>query len=128
MKRNRNKGFTLIELLIVIAIIAILATIAIPNMLQARKRAYDTKAQTCASEIAKAEEMYILDNDQYANDFNTLQTAFPGVVKDCDTNTMSITANTVTDTRTEYSYTVYHNSGSKSYTVTAANGITSTNR
>jgi type IV pilus assembly protein PilA len=35
--RSNNKGFSLIELLIVVAIILIIAAIAIPNLLRARK-------------------------------------------------------------------------------------------
>ena len=42
--RTRNEGFTLIELLIVIAVIAILAALAIPNLLSSRKAANETSA------------------------------------------------------------------------------------
>jgi len=60
-----KKGFTLIELLIVVAIIAILAAIAIPNFLQAMVRSKVARAQSELQSLATALESYEVDNNTY---------------------------------------------------------------
>src|SRR5271156_4666163 len=60
-----KKGFTLIELLIVVAIIAILAAIAIPNFLQAQVRAKVSRTQADMASMATAIEAYCVDNSWY---------------------------------------------------------------
>jgi len=61
----RKKGFTLIELLIVVAIIAILAAIAIPNFLSAQVRSKVSRAQSDMRTINTALESYYVDNNDY---------------------------------------------------------------
>ena len=60
-RRGRLAGFTLIELLIVIAIILILISIALPNFIEARMRAQVTKARGEIHSIRTAFEMYNTD-------------------------------------------------------------------
>ena len=60
-----RKGFTLIELLIVVAIIAILAAIAIPNFLAAQIRAKVTKSKGEMRNLATALESYFVDSNSY---------------------------------------------------------------
>ncbi len=62
---SSQKGFTLIELLIVVAIIGILAAIAVPNFISAQIRAKVARVKSDISALAKAQEMYFLDNNSY---------------------------------------------------------------
>jgi prepilin-type N-terminal cleavage/methylation domain-containing protein len=58
-------GFTLIELLIVVAIIAILAAIAVPNFLEAQTRAKASRARSDLRTIATGLEAYRVDHNNY---------------------------------------------------------------
>lgn len=58
-------GFTLIELLIVVAIIAILAAIAVPNFLEAQVRAKASRAKSDLRSAITALESYMVDNNKY---------------------------------------------------------------
>src|SRR5215218_6308546 len=63
------KAFTLIELLIVVAIIAILAAIAVPNFLEAQTRAKVSRAKADMRAIATAIESYRVDGNTYPTAF-----------------------------------------------------------
>ncbi len=65
MNRSRSQGFTLIELLIVVAIIAILAAIAVPNLIEAQVRAKVSRAKADMRTIATALEAYRVDHNAY---------------------------------------------------------------
>jgi len=58
-----SRGFTLIELMVVIAIIAILAAILIPNFMHARAQAQTTGCVANEKQIATAVEEYAVDNN-----------------------------------------------------------------
>ncbi len=62
---KNTKGFTLIELLIVVAIIAILAAIAIPNFLAAQVRAKVSRSKAEMRTLGTALESYYVDNNAY---------------------------------------------------------------
>jgi type II secretion system protein G len=64
----RHRGFTLIELLIVVVIIGILATIAIPKFSNTKEKAYVAAMRTDLRNLATAQESYFYSNSVYTTD------------------------------------------------------------
>jgi prepilin-type N-terminal cleavage/methylation domain-containing protein len=63
--KKRNEGFTLVEIMIVVAIIALLAAIAVPGLMRARKRSQ-------ASRVINDLRLISAAIDQYAVDFSKM--------------------------------------------------------
>ena len=58
----KKRGFTLVEIMIVVAIIALLAAIAIPNLLNARRTANEAAAKATVRSLMTAAETYATAN------------------------------------------------------------------
>ncbi len=71
MRTITIRGFTLIELLIVVAIIAILAAIAVPNFLEAQVRAKVVRTHSDMRTMVVALESYAVDNNRYVREWRS---------------------------------------------------------
>ena len=61
---KRRAGFTLVEIMIVVAIIALLAAIAVPGFLRARKRAQASRILNDLRLIDSAVDQYAIENNK----------------------------------------------------------------
>lgn len=96
-----ERGFTLIELLIVVAIIAILAAILIPNFLRARAQSQLSASKGNMKNAATALESYYVDNNAYPTAIAQLVPSYVRVVPN-DACQPGSTAFAYTQTGTTY--------------------------
>jgi prepilin-type N-terminal cleavage/methylation domain-containing protein len=64
----KRAGFTLVEIMIVVAIIALLAAIAVPGFLRARKRSQASKILNDLRMISGAIDQYAIENSKQSTD------------------------------------------------------------
>jgi prepilin-type N-terminal cleavage/methylation domain-containing protein len=65
---TKRAGFTLVEIMIVVAIIALLAAIAVPGFLRARKRSQASKIINDLRLISSAMDQYAIEASKKSND------------------------------------------------------------
>ena len=65
---TKRAGFTLVEIMIVVAIIALLAAIAVPGFLRARKRSQASRVMNDLRLIDSAVDQYAIENNKSSGD------------------------------------------------------------
>lgn len=79
-QKHNMSGFTLVELMIVVAIIGIIATIAVPSYQAQMRETRRSDAHNALLRLAGLQERYYLQNNSYAPDIGTLNP--PNVVSE----------------------------------------------
>lgn len=122
MYRTGKRGFTLIELLIVVVIIGILASIAIPKFSSVRQKSFRSSMMSDLRNLAVTQEVYHNTNFQYSNSL----TALEAVVSEGVTVTVTEASNTGWAATATHTGVAGEQCGMFNGTATAANGSPAT--
>ena len=68
----KRQAFTLTELLVVIILVGILASLAIPNIGSSTDRAMELEAELALEKVHQLQKIHYLKNKRYTNDLNVL--------------------------------------------------------
>lgn len=74
---EKNKAFTLVEIMIVIAVVALLASITVPNLQRAKRQAEEALVSKTMRSISDSMEMYQATTGDYPDDLTSLTGAVP---------------------------------------------------
>jgi len=74
---NCNRGFSLIELMVVVAIIGVLATLAVPRFQLFSAKARQSEAKTSLTALHTLQESYFMENNVYAGNVAAVGWAAP---------------------------------------------------
>lgn len=81
LREKNASGFSLIELMVVVAIVAILSTIAVPLYLNFRKKAYTTEARAGLHGIRVLQRNYFFNNETYSDNIANLNFKMEGTTR-----------------------------------------------